>query len=151
MIGNVLKMAVVLHDASWAPESADESSKSILSVYGNISCGGFKLIDDYVEGYLEIPNSMIGNAEYFVLKADGESMIEAGIDNGDLIIVQKNPCPEDGEIAAVMQEERVVLKRFYRLTAEGKCLLQPENAAYTPIIVDECEVLGVAVKVIKNI
>lgn len=151
MIGNVLKMAVVLHDASWAPESADESSKSILSVYGNISCGGFKLIDDYVEGYLEIPNSMIGNAEYFVLKADGESMIEAGIDNGDLIIVQKNPCPEDGEIAAVMQEERVVLKRFYRLTAEGKYLLQPENAAYTPIIVDECEVLGVAVKVIKNI
>ena len=50
-----------------------------------------------------------------------------------------------------MNDERVVLKRFYRLTAEGKYLLQPENAEYPPIIVDECEVLGVAVKVIKNI
>jgi hypothetical protein len=52
MVGNVLKTAVVLHDASWAPESADESDKSILPVYGNISCGCFKLIDEYVEGYL---------------------------------------------------------------------------------------------------
>ena len=151
MIGNILKTAVLLHDASWVPQSVNESSNAILPVFGNISCGGFKLIDDYAEGYLEIPNSMIGNAEYFVLKANGESMIDAGIDDGDLIIVQKKPCPEDGEIAAVMQGERVVLKRFYRLTTERKYLLQPENAAFTPITVDECEVLGVAVKVIKNI
>ena len=151
MIGSVLNTAVVLHDISWMPQCTNENSKTILPVYGNISCGGFKLIDDYAEGYLEIPNSMIGKAEYFVLKADGKSMIEAGIDDGDLLIVQKKPCPENGEIAAILQDERVVLKRFYRLAEQEKYLLQPENPEYTPMIVDECEVLGVAVKVIKNI
>ena len=151
MIGSILNKDVVLHDISWTPQYAGKNNNAILAVYGDISCGGFKLIDDYVEGYLEIPNFLIGNAEYFVLKADGDSMIDAGIDNGDLLIVQRKLSPDDGEIAVVLQDERVVLKRFYRLTTEQKYLLQPENAEYTPMIVDECEVLGVAVKVIKNI
>lgn len=151
MIGSIMCSNVVLHDVSWAPQYTPQSDKSILAVYGNISCGGFKLIDDYTEGYLEIPNSLIGNAEYFVLKACGESMINAGIDDGDLLIVQRKPIPEDGEIAVVLNDERVVLKRFYRLEDEEKYLLQPENPEYTPMIVDDCEVLGVAVKVIKNI
>ncbi len=123
----------------------------ILSVYGNISCGGFKLIDDYAEGYLEIPSSMLGGADYFVLKATGQSMVEAGIDDGDLLIVQRKTAPDDGEIAVVLDDDRVVLKRFFRLETEGKYLLKPENAAYKPMVVDSCEVLGVAVKVIKNI
>lgn len=86
-----------------------------------------------------------------MLKADGESMIEAGIDDGDLLIVQRKSSPDNGEIAVVLHDERVVLKRFYRLATEEKYLLQPENAEYSPIIVDDCEVLGVAIKVIKNI
>lgn len=151
MIRSILNTDVVIHDISWMPQAADIAGKLILAIYGNISCGGFKLIDDYAEGYLEIPNSMLGNADYFVLKADGESMIEAGIDDGDLLIVQRKLSPDDGEIAVVLNDDRVVLKRFYRLTTEEKYLLQPENAAYKPIIVDKCEVLGVAVKVIKNI
>ena len=151
MVENILYTDVVLHDVLWTPQDGEKTGWSILPVYGNISCGNFKLIDDNAEGYLEIPNSMLGNAKYFVLKADGKSMIEAGIDDGDLLIVQKKSSPDDGEIAVVLNDERVVLKRFYRLTAEGKYLLQPENAEYPPIIVDECEVLGVAVKVIKNI
>ena len=151
MINCILNTDVVFHDISWTPKQSEQSDKSILIVYGDVSCGGFKLIDDYIEGYIEIPNSLIGNAEYFVLKANGESMIEAGIDDGDLLIVQRKSSPDDGEIAVVLHDERVVLKRFYRLAAEGKYLLQPENAEYAPMIVDDCEVLGVAVKVIKNI
>ncbi len=151
MIGSISNTDVVLHDISWTPQRTDKCDQSILTVYGNVSCGGFKLIDDYAEGYLEIPNFLIGNAEYFVMKADGNSMIEAGIDDGDLLIVQRKLSPDDGEIAVVLHDERVVLKRFYRLAAEEKYLLQPENAEFTPMIVDDCEVLGVAVKVIKSI
>ena len=151
MIGSILCNNVVLHDISWTPHHTSKSDNSILAVYGNISCGGFKLIDDYAEGYLEIPNVLIGNGEYFVLKACGESMINAGIDDGDLLIVQRKPIPENGEIAVVLKDERVVLKRFYRLEDEEKFLLQPENPEYAPMIVDNCEVLGVAVKVIKNV
>lgn len=151
MVERIFSADVAFHDILWLPQRTPNSDKSILVVYGDISCGGFKLIDNYVEGYLEIPNYLLGNAEYFVLKADGESMIEAGIDDGDLLIVQRKSSPDNGEIAVVLHDERVVLKRFYRLATEEKYLLQPENAEYSPIIVDDCEVLGVAIKVIKNI
>lgn len=151
MIKKILITDVNVHDVCWSPKNIDSKGIQILSIYGDVSCGNFKLIEDCIEGYLEIPQSMLGGAEYFVMKAKGQSMIEAGINDGDLLIIQKKPSPNDGEIAVVLRDEKVVLKRFYRLRKEEKYRLRPENEQYQDKIVDSCEVLGVAVKVIKDI
>lgn len=143
---------VIIHDKAWIPNDGIlPVGVKILHIFGRISCGDFKLIDCEVEGYLEIPEHMLGNDEYFVLKASGDSMIEAGINDGDLVIVQKNTVPEDGDIAVVMMGEEVTLKKFFRLPKENKYLLKPENKTYKDIIVDKCNIIGIAVKIIKNI
>ena len=139
-----------LYDKTWIITSS-KRKKAIIPLFGNISCGQFKLIDCEIEGYLEIPKSMIGEGDYFALRADGDSMVGAGINDGDIVIVEKNSSPENGQIAVVMMEDDVVLKRFYRLENEKKYLLRPENDHYDDIVVDKCTVLGIAIKVIDDL
>lgn len=122
-----------------------------IPLFGRIPCGKLGFMDCEVEGYFEMPKSMIGNGEYFALRADGNSMVDAGIEHGDIVIVEKNPSPDNGKIAVIRVDESVSLKRFYRLEKEKKYLLHPENTAYADIIVDECNILGVAVKVLKDL
>lgn len=129
-----------------------ETKKFIsIPLFGDISCGKFKFMDCDIEGYIEIPKSMIGNGEYFALRASGDSMIDAGINDGDIVIVEKHPSPDNGTIAVIRVEDSVLLKRFYRLEKERKYLLHAENPAYDDIILDECDVIGVAVKVLKDL
>ena len=141
---------IKLHDKTWII-TAKKSKKTIIPLFGNISCGQFKLIDCEIDGYIEIPQYMIGKGDYFALRADGDSMIGAGINDGDIVIVEKNPSPENGQIAVVMIEEEVVLKRFYRLEDERKYLLHPENDDYDDMIVEKCTVLGTAIKIISDL
>ncbi len=122
-----------------------------IPLYGKISCGKFGFMDSEIEGYFEIPKSMIGSGEYFALRASGDSMIGAGIDNGDIVIVEKHPSPDNGKIAVIQFEDGVLLKRFFRLEKERKYLLRAENPAYDDIVLDECDVIGIAVKVLKDL
>ena len=129
-----------------------ETKKLIaIPLFGNISCGKFGFMDCDIEGYIEIPRSMIGSGEYFALRASGDSMIEAGINDGDIVIVEKHPSPDNGKIAVIRVEDSVLLKRFYRLENEKKYLLHAENPAYEDIILDKCDVIGIAVKVLKDL
>lgn len=141
---------IKLHDRTWLI-TGNRCENHVVHLYGNISCGKFRMIDCEIEGYLEIPKAMIGSGDYFALRADGDSMVDAGIHDGDIVIVEKNPSPINGQIAVVMMEDEVVLKRFYRLEKEKKYLLHPENAKYKDIIIEQCSVLGVAIKVINNL
>lgn len=79
---------IKLHDKTWII-TAKKSKKTIIPLFRNISCDQFKLIDCEIDGYIDIPQSMIGKCDYFALRADGDSMIGAGINDGDIVIVEK--------------------------------------------------------------
>ncbi len=136
---------IYYHDATWQQYSLN-GSRTILPIYGNISCGHLKSINDNIDGYIEIPKTMIGSGDYFVLRASGDSMINADIYDGDLIVIQRQPTAENGDIVAVMINDEVTLKRFFRLDGINKYKLQPENSNYNDIVVDNCDILGIAIK-----
>ena len=141
---------IVLHDATWQRNKLC-NNMTVIPIYGNISCGHLRSIDENIDGYIEIPKHMIGDGDYFLLHASGDSMINAGIHDGDLIIIKRQPTAENGNIVAVMIDDEVTLKRFFRLDNVRQYKLHPENSNYDDIIIDNCDVLGIAVKILKNL
>ena len=123
----------------------------LIPVYGDIPCGEPKFVDDELHGYLEIPYTMLGAGEYFVLRAKGNSMIGAGINNGDLVIVKKQNYAEASQIVVAFVNGETTLKRFYKNEEQKLIELRPENNDYPPIYASECLILGIAVKIIKDI
>lgn len=119
------------------------------AVVGSIACGIPNLAEENIEEYVSLPRSMFGDGEFFILRASGESMIDAGIETGDLVVIRKQTCAEDGQIVVALVEDEATLKRLYR--EKGKVRLHPENRAMDDIIVDDCIIQGVAVKVIKDL
>ena len=119
------------------------------AVVGSIACGIPNLAEENVEEYVSLPRSMFGDGEFFILRANGESMIDAGIETGDLVVIRKQACAEDGQIVVALVEDEATLKRLYR--DKGKVRLHPENRAMDDIIVDDCIIQGVAVNVIKDL
>lgn len=119
------------------------------AVVGSIACGIPNLAEENIEEYVSLPRSMFGNGEFFILIANGESMIDAGIETRDLVVIRKQSCAEDGQIVVALVEDETTLKRLYR--ENGKVRLHPENRDMEDIIVDDCIIQGVAVKVIKDL
>lgn len=143
------KNKIVLHDLDF--EEKVSSSNLFLTVYGYVPCGTPNFIDDNVEGYLEIPKSMLGQGDFFVLRAKGDSMIDAGIKTGDLIIIKQQNYAEDGQIVVARLGENVTLKKYYKLETNKQVVLHPENEKYDDIVIKDCDIVGVAVKIIKDL
>ncbi len=122
-----------------------------LRVYGTIPCGKRNDPDDNLSGYLKIPVSWLGDGDFYVLRAKGDSMINAGIDDGDLVIIRKQRYADDNQIAVVFVDGETTLKRIHLNPADNTVILQPANDAYEPVVVSMCEILGVAVQIIKDI
>ena len=124
---------------------------TLMPIYGGIPCGELGYLDDNIEGYVEIPESLIGTGSYFVLQADGDSMIGAGINDSDLVIIRKHDYADDGDIVVAFVDSKVTLKRYYKLRDIKAYRLHAENEAYEDKIVKDCQVLGVAVKILKDL
>lgn len=121
-----------------------------LAVVGEIACGSPILAEENIEEYVSIPEKWIGKGEFFILKASGESMINAGINSGDLVIVRKQVVAEQGQIVvALTADGEATLKRFY--LRDGLAVLHPENDSMEDIVLDYCDIQGVVVKVIKDV
>lgn len=88
---------------------------------------------------------------FFILRASGQSMIEAGIDDGDLVVVRKQVEANEGDIVVALVDNQNTLKRYYRDNANKKIILHPENKTMKDIIVDDCYIQGVACHIIKKI
>ena len=118
-------------------------------VIGKITAGEPILAVENITDTFPIPVDFIGNSESFMLKVRGESMIEAGILDGDLILVKKQNTAENGDIVVALIGEEATVKTFYK--EDGYIRLQPENSALEPIIVPMCEILGKVAGVFRKL
>lgn len=109
-------------------------------VIGTVAAGQPVLAQENIENYLPIPAEYMPNNPCFVLRVKGESMINAGILDGDGVLVKEQSSAENGDIVVAMIEDGATVKRFYR--EKGHIRLQPENDTMDPIIVPDCRILG---------
>ena len=109
-------------------------------IIGKITAGEPILAVENVTDTFPIPIDFVGNSESFMLTVRGESMIEAGILNGDYILVKKQNTAENGQIVVALIEEEATVKTFYK--EEDHIRLQPENSTMEPIILPDCKILG---------
>lgn len=120
-------------------------------VLGTIACGIPKFAEENIEEYVRLPVALFGKGNFFILRAYGDSMIEAGIDNGDLVLIRQQNYADEGQIVVALMEDEATLKRFYPEPKKHRIRLHPENSRMNDIYVDNCEIQGVAVKVLKDL
>lgn len=121
---------------------------------GRVTAGQPVLAVQDIESYIPIPKDVSKGRELFALRVEGDSMIKAGIFDGDIIVVHHIPAADNGDIVVAMiidemtGDGRATVKRFYK--EQGRYRLQPENDAYEPIYADEVILLGKVVTLIRN-
>lgn len=131
-------------------ESTPAAKVREVPLVGQIAAGAPLLAEQNIEGVLAVPEDFTGKGTLFALKVRGDSMIDAGILDGDTVIVREQPAAEDGEIvAALVGEEEATVKRLSR--KGGKVRLLAENPAYGPIEAEEVRVLGKVVAVMRRL
>jgi repressor LexA len=117
-------------------------------ILGSIAAGAPILASEHIEDTFALPLDVVGDDQMFMLRVRGDSMINAGIFDGDLVAIRQQPDASNGEIVAAMIEDEATVKRFYR---EGDHVrLQPENSHYEPIICQDVTVLGKVVMSIRQ-
>ena len=116
-------------------------------IVGTVTAGAPILAVEQIEGYLAYSGHSTSDKPLFALKVRGESMLQAGILDGDLVVAEKTPVARNGEIVVAMIEDEATVKTFYK--ENGHFRLQPENDTYEPIIVNEVSILGKVVAVIR--
>ena len=107
---------------------------------GQVAAGEPILAVQNIESYFPIPTEFMPNEESFMLKVKGESMINAGIFNGDNVLVKKQPTADNVDIVVALVDDSATVKTFYK--ENGHIRLQPENDTMDPIIVNDCSILG---------
>lgn len=113
-------------------------SVSHIPLIGTVTAGVPILATQQIEDYIAL--SGVSGNNLFALHIKGDSMINAGIYDGDIVIVEQCPVADNGEIVVALIDEEATVKRFYK--EKGHFRLQPENDKYEPIIVEECTILG---------
>ena len=131
-------------------EKYDIPKKELSSVplLGSIAAGMPVLAVENVEDLLPVPVEWLDNNDSFALKVKGDSMINAGIFDGDLVIISSRNVAGNGEIVAAIIEDEVTLKTFYK--EKDHIRLQPENDDYEPIISRDVKIMGVLKLLIRN-
>ena len=119
-------------------------------IIGAIPCGQMEMETENVEEYVNLPISIFGRGELYILRTYGDSMIGAGIDEKDLVVIRKQEYAQDGDIVvAYVEGEGNTLKRYYRDREKKRIRLHPENDKLQDIYVKDCKIQGVVVNIIK--
>lgn len=130
-------------------ESAAPLRVRQLPIVGRVAAGLPILAEENIEEYIAMPEELVGEGEYFVLRVRGESMIKAGIWSDDYIVVHKQPDARNGDIVVALVDDEATVKRFYK--ENGYFRLQPENDAMIPIIVPSVTILGKVVSLMRRL
>ena len=130
-------------------DGTDAPAATLVPVVGRIAAGGPILAEQSVEDVFPLPRQLVGDGDLFLLKVQGDSMIEAAICDGDWVVVRRQPVAENGEIVAALLGEEATVKTLQR--RDGHVWLLPANAAYSPIDGDDAQVLGRVVSVLRSL
>lgn len=135
---------------SFIKESSEaEYSRELVNIpmVGTVAAGEPLLAVENVTDYFPVPVDMLPNAETFMLRVKGDSMINMGIYEGDQLIVERKNTASNGEVIVALVDDSATVKRFYK--ENGHYRLQPENDDMDPIIVDHCEIIGKVIGLIR--
>jgi len=136
------------------PEPARATDVHRLPLVGEVAAGGPVLADQDIEEYVAVPEPLARGGEEFVLRIKGDSMVNAGIFEGDLVVVQRQQTAQDGDIVVALAgddeaAEEATVKRFFR--ERGRVRLQPENDELEPIFADHVQILGRVTGVFRSL
>ena len=120
-----------------------------IPLVGRIAAGEPLLAEENIEEYVPLPAEFTSGDDSFMLSVSGDSMIEAGIMDGDFVVIQPQSTVDNGEIAAVMIDDSATVKRFYK--DKNQFRLVPENRTMSPILTKEAAVLGKVVAVLRRL
>lgn len=116
-------------------------------IVGQVAAGEPILAQENIESYFPIPTEFMPNSQTFLLKVKGESMINAGILDGDMVLVEQTSTASNGDMVVALIDDGATVKTFYK--EEGIFRLQPENDSMDPIIVKEVSILGKVIGVFR--
>lgn len=125
------------------------TSITMLPVLGEVACGVLSEAILERDEFIPVPTTLIGSGEYFVLKAHGDSMINAGISDGDYVVIRRQQTADDGKIVVAIVDDETNLKRLRHDEKNHKIILHSENEIYPDQIYDKLEIQGVAVMIMK--
>jgi repressor LexA len=122
---------------------------NMLPVLGRVAAGVPLLAVENQEGMIPLPVDFTGHGELFALRVRGDSMVEAGILDGDLVVVRQQPGAENGDIVVALIDDEATVKRFFR--ENDHIRLQPENSTMSPIIIREVIILGKVTALLRKL
>ncbi len=125
-----------------------EENLTKIPVLGTVTCGEPILAVQTSEEYFMVSKTLFKGDDLFMLTAKGESMINAGIYDGDKIILRQQSNADNGDIVAALIDDSATIKRFYK--ENGHYRLQPENDAFSPIVVDHVQIIGKVVGLVRK-
>jgi repressor LexA len=138
-------------DAEFDPTSGVHARPKAVyvPVVGRIAAGGPVLAEEAVEDVFPLPREFVGEGTLFMLRVAGDSMVDAGICDGDWVVVRQQPVAEKGQIVAAMIDGEATVKTYAR--RGGKVWLLPQNPSYDPIPGDDATLLGRVVTVLRKV
>jgi len=119
-----------------------------LPIVGSVAAGKPTLAVEDFEETFPVPREMLSGSDGFMLRVQGDSMIEAGIHDGDLVIVRRQQTAENGDIVVALLENEATVKRFYR--EDNRIRLQPANSAMQPIYADDVTIIGKVIGLLRR-
>ena len=116
---------------------------------GSVAAGTPILAEENITDTISLPTAIVGDSASFMLSVRGDSMVEAGINDGDYVVVREQPVADNGDIVVAIIDDGATVKRFFK--EQGHIRLQPENASMDPIIVSDCSLAGKVVAVLRRL
>lgn len=121
--------------------SINLSSTTFAPLVGQVRCGAPIFAQENYQSICSLPSEIFGKGELFMLSAIGDSMKDAGINEGDILVVRKSDYAENGQIVVALIDDEATVKRFKKTS--NKIILHPENSKYQDILLDDVKILGV--------